>query len=144
MAGTWGKVSRIAAVAAVVSLVAAGCGSAARPQQTAPRGVPRALAHDWADQATAIAAAAAAGDTCHAHQLASSLRDEVIAAEGRVPTRLRSALVSGVNALADRITCTVTVQSPPSQQPKPPHEKPPPKHDDHHHHGHGGDNKDHG
>jgi hypothetical protein len=102
------------------------------------------LAHEWASQASAIAAAAAAGDSCHALQLASALRDQVIAAEGRVPARLRSPLVSGVNALADRITCTVTVPAPPTTQAKPPpREKPPPKHD-HHHHGPGGDKKDHG
>ena len=107
--------------------------------------MPRVLAQEWANQASAIAAASAAGDSCHALQLASSLRTEVIAAEGKVSSRLRSPLLSGVNSLADRITCkeTVTVQAP-TTQPKP-HAKPPPKHDQHDHHGHGGDdNKDHG
>ena len=100
--------------------------------------MPRVLAQDWANQASAIAAASAAGNSCHALELASSLRTEVIAAEGKVPTRLRSPLLSGVNSLADRITCTdtVTVQAPPPK-------KPPPKHGDHHHdhHGPGGDDK---
>lgn len=105
--------------------------------------MPRALARAWANQASAIAAASAAGNGCHALQLASSLRSEVIAAQARVPSRLRSPLLSGVNSLADRITCTdtVTVQAPP-----PPKKPPPPKHGDHHHgrHGHGGDNGDQG
>jgi hypothetical protein len=143
MAGTEGKVLRIVPAAALVALVVAGCGGAARTQGSAAPGVPPALAHDWARQASAIAAAAAAGNSCRALQLASSLRDQVIAAEGRVPDRLQRPLVSSVNALADRITCrqTVTVQAPPPTQPPPTKPKPPPDHHDHHgHHGHGGDN----
>ena len=67
----------------------------------------------------------------------------MIANESRVPARLRSPLLAGVNALADRIVCrvppqtvTVTPQKPPKHEgpPKPPH-----KHD--HHHDPGGDNQ---
>ena len=137
MSGTWGKVLRIVSAAALLALVAAGCGGGGQSRGSTARGVPPVLAQDWESQASRIADAAAAGDGCRALQLASSLRDQVIAAQGRVPARLQKPLVSGVNALADRITCrqTVTVQAPPP--------KPPPKHDDHHgHHGHGGDNKD--
>ena len=86
------------------------------------------LAQEWATQASAIADAAGAGNSCGALHLAASLRDEIIAEEGKVPARLRSPLVAGANALADRLTCTPQAVSP---TPKgPPHHKPPkpPKH----------------
>jgi hypothetical protein len=70
-------------------------------------------------------------------QLAGSLRDQVIAKESQVPSRLRSPLLAGVNALADRIVC----EPPPQTVTAPPPKKPPPPkpHDDHHgkHHRHG-------
>ena len=113
-------------------LVAAGCGGSARPRSTAAaRGLPPALAQQWAAQASSIADVAANGQGCRAQRLASTLRNEIIAHEGRVPARLRSPLVTGANALANRITCTpqpVTVQT-----------KPPPKK-----HGPGPDHHDHG
>jgi hypothetical protein len=95
------------------------------------------LASEWARQASAVAAAAAAGDSCQAAQLAAALRTDVIEQESKVPARLQPALLAGVNALADRIVCqsppeTVTV---PQQKPPKPHE--PPKHDHHDHHKHG-------
>ena len=119
--------------AALAVVIVAGCGGASRPQQSALRGVPPALAHDWEGQATAIATAASAGDSCRALQLASSLRDQVLASEHKLPLRLRSPLVAGVNALADRLTCTVTttVETVPT--------KPPGHKHDHHEHGHHGD-----
>jgi hypothetical protein len=122
-------VLRILSVTALV-LVAAGCGSAG-PQPQANRGLPRALASAWAARASAIATAAAAGQDCRASQLASSLRDEIIAKEGRVPARLQRPLVQGANALADRITCTVTAVPPRKNKPKPPHHEPPKHHDKH-------------
>jgi hypothetical protein len=82
-----------------------------------------------ATQASAIAAASAAGNSCAALRLAARLRDVVIRSEGQVPARLRAPLVAGVNALADRTTCP-----PPPVKPKPP---PPKDHGHHHHHGHG-------
>ncbi len=131
MAGRCVNVLRIASAAALVVLAAAGCGSSARRHDFAARGLPPTLAQEWAARASAIAAAAAAGNGCYALQLAGSLRDEVIAKEAKLPARLRSPLVSGVNALADRITCTtrpetVTVKHPPHPKPhhKPPHEAP--------------------
>jgi hypothetical protein len=137
MAGRDSKVSRILPVAALVALVVTGCGSAGGSHEQADPGLPRALAHAWAAQASAVASAALAGESCRASQLASALRDEIIADEGEVPGRLRHPLIQGANALADRITCvtppqTVTVVPPP----KPPK----PAHEDHHHHkpGHGG------
>jgi hypothetical protein len=132
--GTRWKVSRIAFVAAFVVVVAAGCGGAARPQQSAFHGVPPRLAHDWERQASAIAAAASAGDDCGAARLADALRTQVFESEQRVPPRLRRPLVEAVNALANRLTCTVTTVQTVPQKPYP---KPPPKHDHHGDHGPG-------
>jgi hypothetical protein len=127
------EVLRILSVAALVALLAAGCGGAAQPRKSAVRGVPRTLAAQWEAQASAIASAANAGQSCRAQRLAGSLRTEVIAAAGRVPARLQPPLLEAVNALADRIACrhTVTVGPPqhPPKGPKPPHKKPPKKHD---------------
>jgi hypothetical protein len=131
------KVLRILSVTALVALVAAGCGSAG-PQPRVERGLPRALASAWATRASTIASAAAAGENCRASQLASSLRDEIIAKEGRVPVRLQKPLVQGANALADRITCTVTVVPSPKQGPTPPGQKPPKPPHQEKHGGHGG------
>jgi len=134
------KVLRIFSVAALLVAVVAGCGDAA-PQRSAADGVPRALARDWETQASAIATAAAAGNECRAMHLAASLRTEVAASRHKLPLRLRSPLLTGVNALAARVsTCTRVVTVP--VQPKPPEEpkrKPePPKH---HHGHHKGDDK---
>lgn len=120
---------------AVVLLIGAGCGSSAGRHDSAPRRIPARLAQDWATQASAIAAAAAVGDSCRAFHLAAQLRDVVIRNEGQVPARLRAPLATGVNALADRTTCP-----PPPVKPKPP----PPKEHGHHHHHHGGDGGDQG
>jgi hypothetical protein len=137
MPGTGGTVLRIVSVAALV-VVAAGCGGAGHPQQSALRGVPPALAHDWAGQASTIAAAASAGDSCRAMRLADSLRSQVLESEHKLPLRLRSPVVTGVNALADRLRCTVTTVETVPQ--KPPHK--PGHKDDHHDHGHHGHGKD--
>jgi hypothetical protein len=104
--------------------------------------VPRVLATKWAAQASAIADAAAAGNGCDALHLASVLRTEVIDAGAKVPARLRLPLVTGVNALADRLACEVPPQTV-TVAPQPP--KKPPKDDHgHKHHGHGGDKGDQG
>ena len=109
-------------------------------------GVPRALARNWEGQASAIAAAAASRDDCHAQALALSLRRQVMQKQHLLPLRLRSPLVTGLDSLVEHTTCTqtVTVETtpvPPKHGPKPPekhgpHHAPPP-HD--HGHGHGGD-----
>jgi hypothetical protein len=93
--------------------------------------VPRALALNWERQASAIATAASARDSCRARQLASTLRADVRASKVEVPRRLRRPLLSDVNALANRITC---IPPAPPDPPKPPHEK----HEHHGHHGHHG------
>jgi hypothetical protein len=80
-----------------------------------------------------VADAARAGNECRALRLASSLREDVIAAEAKVPRRLRQPLVTGVIALADRFTCTQTATVPAQKEPKPPHEK---HHGHHDHHAH--------
>ena len=146
MAGKRGKVSRILPAATVVLLVAAGCGGAARPQTSTLHGVPSALAQNWARQASAIAAAAAARNDCRARVLAVSLRRQVRQKERSLPLRLRSPLVTGLDSLVERTTCTRTVTpkttTPPSPPPKPHGPKPPHKqhdHPGHGHHGHGGD-----
>ena len=133
---------RIVSAAALLALVTAGCGGSARQDRPAARTVPRALAAAWEAQAARVADASAAGNDCLALRLASSLRDEIIADEAKVPSRLYSPLVTGVNALADRIVCKPTVTAPPPKpkSPEPP-KKPQQKPDDHHHHhGHGDDN----
>jgi len=128
------RVLRILSAAALLAVVTAGCGGAAQPPKLAVHGVPRALAQDWEHQASAIASAAAAGNNCSALHLANALRSDVIATQHKLPLRFRTPLLTGVNALADRITCAPTVQTPPKKPPKPPHEH----HGGHGHHGHGG------
>jgi hypothetical protein len=129
------KVLRILSVAALLVAVVAGCGDAA-PQRSAAAGVPRALAREWEAQASAIAAAAAAGNGCQAMHLAASLRSEVAVSRHKLPVRLRSPLLTGVNALADRVsTCTPRVtepvqpKPPKGPKPKPPKDHGPPGHD---------------
>jgi len=138
------KVLRIFSGAALLVVVAAGCGGAA-PQGSASQRLPHALAQDWEAQASAIATAADAGNDCRAMRLAASLRADVAASRQKLPVPLRSPLLTGVNDLAARIsTCTrvvtVPVQPQPPKNPKPkppPHE--PPDHKGHDKHGHGGD-----
>jgi len=134
------KVLRILSGAALLVVVAAGCGGAAQPQRSAVRGVPRALAQDWEGQASDIAAAASAGNSCRARQLANALRADVVASKDRVPSRLQPPLLTSVNALADRVKCVPVVQTPPKKPvpPKKPKPKEPHEHDHHDHHGHDG------
>jgi hypothetical protein len=130
LTGTGREVSRIVSAVALL-VVVAGCGGAATPQTSAAHGVPRGLAQAWAGQASAIASAAVAGNDCRAMRLAASLRDEISASRHKLPMRLRTPLLTGVNALADRIsTCTrvVTVQTPPTKGPPPKGPKPKPPH----------------
>ena len=123
-------VLRILSAVVLFAVVTAGCGGSAEPRNVAVHGVPPALASHWERQTSAIASAASAGNNCSALQLANALRSDVIAREHRLPVRLRAPLISGVNSLAERITCVVTVPTPPKKPPKPPHE--------HHGHGHNG------
>jgi hypothetical protein len=141
LAGYRARVSRTVSALALLAIVAAGCGGTARPRGSA-QGVPPALARAWEGRASAIAAAASSGDNCRAMRLADSLRDDVLAQERKVPPRLRSPLVTGVDPLAERLTCTrtVTMETTPGPPPdKPPH-KPahgPPGHQHGRGHGHG-------
>ena len=137
------RVLRILSAAALLVVVAAGCGGAAGPQRAALHGLPRSLAQDWERQASAIATVASGGNDCRALRLANSLRAEVIAKEHRLPLRLRSPLAIGVGSLVRHITCTPVVTKPaPPENPKPPEEpksKPkPPGHDKGHDQGYDG------
>jgi hypothetical protein len=146
-AGYRGEVLRLVCVASLVVVAAAGCGGAAHPRRFAVHGVPAALAQGWEGQATAIAVAARAGDSCHALQLAKALRTDVARRKRELPLRLRSPLVTGVTELVARLTCppptTAGTTTAPKPHPKAPHEK---DHHDHGHHGHdhgpGGDGGD--
>lgn len=132
---------------ALLAVIAAGCGGAAPSQSSASDRIPQPLARAWEGQASAIATAASAGEGCRAMRLAASLREEVTAARRKLPLRLRSPLLTGVNALADRIsTCTrvrvVTVQTPPPKGPKPKPPLGPPGRDKHRPGKHRGDGND--
>jgi hypothetical protein len=128
------RVLRILSGAALLVVVVAGCGGA--PQRSASQRLPRALAQDWEAQASAIATAADAGNDCRAMRLAASLSADVAASRHKLPLRLRSPLLTGVNGLAAGIsTCTpiVTVpvqpKPPKGPTPKPPKRHHPPGHD---------------
>jgi hypothetical protein len=131
------KVLRILPAALLLVVVAAGCGDAGRPQRAALPEVPSALAQAWAGQASEIAAAASAGNSCHARELANALRADVEASKDRLPSRIRPPLLTSVNSLAARIPCTPVVPAPPKKPTPPKEPKPPKKHHEHGHHGHG-------
>ncbi len=122
---------RRAGAALVLAAALAGCGGSSHPPAVAkPPRLPRALAHAWASESSAVAQALAAGDGCTALAQANALRAGVDGAAGEIPVRLRATLQPMVDALPGRITCN------------PPPSPPPPKHEDHpkppkHDHGHG-------
>lgn len=99
---------RRAAVLAAIAAALAGCGSRAAQRQPVQPKLPRAIAHAWAQQATAIAAALAANNGCDAQTRVAALQRELVGAvnEHRIPRRLLEPLSSGVNDLAAQITCT--------------------------------------
>jgi len=124
------RMTRAAALAIGVCLLAAGCGGheAAGPQQPT---LPRPLAQRLAGASDAVATALVAGDECTALHRATSLQRTVIAAINahRVPPVFQEQLLGAVNALAERIEC------------RPPAPPPPPapvvgENEDHGHHGH--------
>jgi hypothetical protein len=114
-----------AAVAAALCLTA--CGGA---KQSAP---PPAFSHSLgtalAAESDGVAAALAAGDSCHASTLARQLQQRTIAAinEGRVAAGLQEQLSSAVNALVARVQCVPAPASAPAEK-----EHGHRKHKDHH------------
>jgi hypothetical protein len=112
--------------AGLLAVGVAGCGGSRHATGTTAAKLPRSLAQAWASRADAIAAAAAAGRGCRAQSLASSLRDDVVSADARVPAAYRSTLLVSVNQLADRISCV-----PPTKTVTAPAHPPPPHHDEH-------------
>ena len=131
-----GRVLRILSAAALFVLLAPGCGGGTGPRRVASQGVPRPLAQTWEGQASAIAAAASAGESCRALKLAKALHADVVASKNKVPARLRPPLLTGVTALADRIRCTPPAPTGPKEPAKPPH-KEHDHHKEHGQHGHG-------
>lgn len=132
-------VRRIVCVVCLLAL-AAGCGGGSRHVSTV-RGVPGSLARSWAKRADAVAAAAAAGDSCRASRLAQSLQNDVIARQSSVPLRYYRVLLRAVNHLANRFTCVptpVTVVTTTQAPPPPPQGHGPPGHRKHGHGGGGG------
>jgi hypothetical protein len=133
-------VLRLLSAAAVLVVLAAGCGGAGG---RAVHGVPRNLAQGWEDRAEAIAVAATFGNECRAQQLAVSLNRDVVQARHKLPLRVRGPLLAAVSSLADRTTCTPVATNPtPPKNPHPPHKEPkpnPPKK----HGPHGHDKEDH-
>jgi hypothetical protein len=137
MSGRETPVLRLLSAAALLVVLAAGCGGAGRSGR-AVHGVPRGLAQGWENRAEAIAAAASAGNDCHARELAVSLNQDVVQARHKLPLRVRAPLLTAVSSLADRTTCTPVVTNPaPPKNPHPPHKgpkhKPPKTHGPHGH-----------
>jgi hypothetical protein len=99
---------RRAAVLVAVAATLAGCGSETTQRKPAQPKLPRALAHAWAEQATAIATSLAANNGCDAQTRVAALQQEMVAAVNahRIPRRFLEPLSSGVNDLAAQITCT--------------------------------------
>jgi hypothetical protein len=123
-------VSRAAALAIGICLLAAGCGGREVSRPPGPK-LPRPLARQLAGASDSVAAALAAGDGCTALRRATSLQRDVIAAINahRVPPDFQEPLLGAVNSLAERVQCR-----PP---PPPPATVPDDRGDDDHgHHGH--------
>src|SRR5262249_17972111 len=98
-AGNEPWVSRAAALAFGVCLLAAGCGG--RAVSSPPPGLPRPLAHGLAGASDSVASALAAGDGCTALHRATALQRTVIAAVNarRVPPAFQEPLLGAVNSL---------------------------------------------
>jgi hypothetical protein len=106
----------LAAVAAGVLLLAAGCGSSTRATTPPPAPkLPHALGLRLAAQSDAVAAALARRDSCAAQTAARRLRDAATASIGRVPARLQEPLSSGVNALVASLPACVAAKPKPAK-----------------------------
>ena len=113
----------------VAAAAVAGCGGshhAAPPRPT----IPRALAQSLATLSDTVALKLDAGDSCAAHDAATHLQQQTMAAisQGQIPPPLRSPLLSAADDLVGKTPC-----APPPPEKK--HGKG--KHEDHKH-GEGG------
>jgi hypothetical protein len=106
---------------AVLALAGCGGGASKPPPAAKPPRLPRALAHQWASESSAIAQALADSDGCTALAHANALRADVDQAAGEIPARLRATLQPTVDALPGRITCNPAPPPPPTHG----HGKPP-------------------
>lgn len=89
-----------------VALALTGCGGSTEDAAPPPGPLlPRAVANDLAARSDRVAERLASGDRCAADREADELRTRAVAVVSKVPPALQEELLSGVNALAERISC---------------------------------------
>jgi hypothetical protein len=126
--GTTLRRPALAAVAAGVLVLAAGCGSSTHTAgPPPPPKLPYALAHRLASESDAVAAALAEGGACSAQAAGRELRSDATASIGRVPVRLQEPLSSGVNAVVASLPECVPATPAPAAPKEHPHHEPGPK-----------------
>lgn len=93
--------------ALLAALWLSGCGSGPDHRAAPAPKLPPAVASDLAARSDQVARALAAGDACHAADLARQLQQQTIAAVNahRVPAVFQEDITSTVNDLVGRITC---------------------------------------
>ncbi len=109
---SWTGASTVVAAVAFALTGCGGSGEDAAPP-TGPR-LPRVVASDLAARSDRVSARLTSGDTCAADREADALRTRAVEVVSEVPPALQEELLSGVNALAERISCPA-----PAPVPKP-------------------------
>ena len=121
MTGRWRKVLRILSVAALLVAVAAGCGNAARRRDPPLTGFLGRWRESGRPRRRPLQPPPRPGTTAARCTSPPRFAPRSPASRRKLPLRLRSPLLTGVNALAARVsTCTRVVTVP--VQPKPPEE----------------------